>query len=70
MGHDADGLWELSAENVTVLTSSSSPFKAGFPGSTTGNLLHEVRATLLSGEGDAMDMGCWAFLLKDFRTIW
>lgn len=70
MGHDADGLWELSAENVTVLTSSSSPFKAGFPGATTGNLLHEVRATLLSGEGDAMDMGCWAFLLKDFRTIW
>lgn len=70
MGHDADGLWELSAENVIVLTSSSSLFKAGFPGSTTGNLLREVRATLLSDEGDDMDIRCWAFLLKDFRTIW
>lgn len=70
MGHDADGLWELSAESVTVLTSFSSLFKAGFPGLTTGNLLREVRATLLSDEGDAVDMGCWAFLLKAFRTIW
>lgn len=67
MGHDADGLWELSAESVTVLTSFSSLFKAGFPGLTTGNLL---LATLLSDEGDAVDMGCWAFLLKAFRTIW